>query len=229
MTQINGQQGDEPRWTVPLWEQAKEAISAGEAEHAVELIDRAVARWQSLQDYSINWITSLLSFVGRRLGEDGVEEALRVFGDEFVRPRRSAGSRSWDTLPASVRAKAIAEAMVANFGECEVSEEEDKIVLSFRCGSGGRMIDEGRYETEGGPYLVLREVGGRTFGRDRLPVYCAHCSVNNEIQAVEWGSAPTTVEFPSEGPGGRCVHHIYRDPAAIPSDAYSRIGKEKPV
>jgi hypothetical protein len=221
-------QSDVPRWTVPLWEQAKEAVEAGDSEVAVELIDRAVAQWRSLQDYSINWITSLLSFVGQRLGEDGVEDALRVFGEEFVRARRSAGSRSWDSLPASVRAKAIAQAMVANFGQCDVREDEDKIVLSFRCGSGGRMIDEGRYETEGGPYLVLREAAGRTFGRDQLPVYCAHCAVNNEIQAVEWGGAPTTVEFPSEGPGGRCVHHIYKDPAVIPADAYRRIGKSRP-
>src|SRR5438309_11792077 len=110
--------------TTPTWEQAKSAVRAGETERAVELIERAVMQWRSLQDYSINWITSLLSFVGRELGEEAVEEALRATGDEFVRPRREPeGAPPWGELPAAVRAKAIARAMVANFGTCEVDED----------------------------------------------------------------------------------------------------------
>jgi hypothetical protein len=218
---------DREAMTVPLWRQARAAIEAGESEQALVLLDRAVGQWRSLQDYSINWITSLLSFIGRSQGEDAVEEALRATGDEFVRARRDTGI-PWDELPASVRAKLIARAMLANFGECDVEEDDEKITLSFRCGSGGRMIDEGRYDTEGGPYLTLRQAGPRTFGREALPVYCAHCSINNEIQPLEWGATPTSVEFPSEGPGGRCVHHVYRDPTALPPEVYERLGKAGP-
>jgi hypothetical protein len=213
--------------TVPTWEQARVAMAEGDVARAAELLDRSVAQWRSLQDYSINWITSLLSFIGRELGEEAVEAALRASGDEFVRPRRSAGT-NWDDLPASVRAKAIARAMLANFGACDVSEDEEKITLSFVCGSGGRMIDEGRYDTAGGPYLTLTEAGPRTFQQPALPVYCAHCSVNNEIQSVEWGGGPTSIEYPSPGPGGRCVHHVYRDPFAAPAEVYVRIGKAPP-
>jgi hypothetical protein len=64
--------------------------------------------------------------------------------------------------------------------------------------------------------------------RDELPVYCAHCSVNNEMQPVEWGAAPTTVEHPPEHAGEPCVHHIYKEVDGIPGEAYLRIGKEKP-
>ena len=213
--------------TVPAWRQARAAIEAGDTARALALLDQTVQQWRSLQDYSINWITSLLSFIGRSQGEDAVESALRATGDEFVRARRDSGT-PWDELPASVRAKLIARAMLANFGECDVEEDDEKITLSFKCGSGGRMIDEGRYDSEGGPYLTLREGGPRTFGRDHLPVYCAHCSVNNEIQPVEWGATPTSVEFPSEGPGSRCVHHIYRDPAALPPEVYERLGQPGP-
>ncbi|MEY2567488.1 MAG: hypothetical protein QOE35_2017 [Actinomycetota bacterium] len=210
---------------MPAWEQAKAALAAGDAERAAALIDVGVRRWRSLQDYSINWITSLLSFIGRELGEDAVEAALRTFGEAFVRPRRGEG---WDDLPAEARAKAVARAMVANFGTCEVDEDDEKIVLSFRCGTGGRLIDEGRYDGDDG-FLVLREPGGRTFMRDELPVYCAHCSVNNEMQAVEWGGAPVTVEHPPERAGEPCVHHVYKDPAAMPDDVYLRIGKRPPA
>jgi hypothetical protein len=212
------------RMTTPLWEQAKAALRRDDPAAAEDLIDRAVGQTRSLQDYSINWIASLLSFIGTELGEEAVERALRRTGEEFVRPRRDTGV-PWESLPASARAKVIARSMVANGGTVEVDEDEEKIALSFRCGSGGRLIDDGRYDVDGGSYLTLTEPAGRTFMRDSLPVYCAHCSVNNEMQPIEWGGVPTSVEHPQSEPGGRCVHHIYKDARAIPRDALERIGK----
>jgi len=215
------------RIRTPLWEQARTAFLAGDTEAGSALLDRAVDQWRGLKDYSINWITSLLTFVGEELGEEAVERALRKTGDEFVRPRRDTGVE-WSDLPAATRAKVIARAMLGNMGEVKVEEDDEKIVLSFRCGSGGSLIDGGAYEGEHA-YLTLREQAGRTFMRDELPVYCAHCSVNNEIQPVEWGAQPTSIEYPPERPGEPCVHHLYKDVAAIPADAYRRIGKEPPA
>ena len=77
----------------PLWEQAKAAIDAGDTE-AAQGADRPRGRrsGRGLKDYSINWITSLLTFVADELGEEAVERALRKTGDEFVRPRRDTGT-----------------------------------------------------------------------------------------------------------------------------------------
>lgn len=211
------------RMRTPRWEQARAAYHDGRLEEGDRLLDDAVDQWGSLKDYSINWITSLLTFVGDELGEEAVERALRRFGDDYVRPRRGDGAQ-WASLPAAARAKVIARAMIANLGAVEVTEDDEKVVLSFECGTGGKLIDEGRYEGEGA-YLTLRERGPRTFTRDELPVYCAHCSVNNEIQPVEWTGAPTTVEHPPQRPGDPCVHHVYKDVAAIPREVYERIGK----
>jgi hypothetical protein len=215
------------RMRTPLWEQAKDKVRRGEVDDALALIDRAVEQWAGLKDYSINWITSLLTFIGDELGEEAVERALRKTGDEFVKPRRDTGT-PWASLPAEARAKVIARAMLGNMGEVDVSEDDEKITLSFRCGSGGKLIDDGRYEGEHA-YLRLRERGGRTFMRDELWVYCAHCSVNNEIQPVEWGETPTSVEYPPEHPGERCVHHLYKDTSQMPADVYVRIGKPPPT
>jgi hypothetical protein len=214
------------RMSTPLWERAKAAIDAGDPDRAKAEIDRAVEAWMSLRDYSINWIASLLSFIGTELGEEAVEAALRRTGEEFVRPRRTGGM-PWEELPAAVRAKVIARAMLANGGTVEVTEDDEKITLSFRCGSGGRLVDEGRYDDGG--YLVLRERAGRTFMRDELWVYCAHCSVNNEIQPLEWGGVPTSVEHPPHRPGEPCVHHVYKDARALPPEAYRRLGLEPPA
>src|SRR6476646_10179437 len=214
------------RMQTPLWEQATAAIDAGDTEGAKALLDRAVTQWAGLKDYSINWITSLLTFIADEMGEEAVERALRKTGDEFVRPRRATG-RDWGDLPAAQRAKVIARSMLGNMGEGEVDEDDEKITRSFRCGSGGKLIDDGRYEGEHA-YHVLREPAARTFSRDELWVYCAHCSVNNEIQPVEWGEAPTSIEYPPMRAGEPCVHHVYKDVTAIPADAYERIGKQAP-
>ena len=218
---------DIDRMQTPLWEQAKTALADGRADDAVALIDRAVEQWSGLKDYSINWITSLLTFIGEEMGEEAVDRAIRKTGDEFVRPRRDTGT-PWDSLPASARAKVIARAMLGNMGQVDVEEDDEKIVLSFKCGSGGMLIDNGKYEGEHA-YMKLRERSGRTFSRDELWVYCAHCSINNEIQPVEWGATPTSIEYPPERPGERCVHHLYKDVADVPAEAFERIGKRPPT
>jgi hypothetical protein len=207
--------------TVSAWERAKGAVAAGDQESAIALIDEAARRTRDLQIYSIEWITSLLSFVSRELGEPAVERALRATSDDFIHARRQG---KWSDLPATARAKVIARSMLANGGACEVDEDDEKVILSFHCGSGGRLIDEGRYDKDGGPYVTLRERSARTFSRDELPVYCAHCSVHNEMQAIEWGDTPTSIEFPPTKPGEPCVHHVYKDVDAIPDEAYERIG-----
>lgn len=201
----------------------EEAIDAGDGATAKRLLASMVGDWQRNKDYSINWITSLLSFIGRRLGEDAVEVALRDFGDRYLRERR-AGYAAVDPRK---RMEGLVRAMKANGAEVELTEDDDKYVASFRCGSGGKLIDEGAY---GAPrdYLTLHGPTPVTFGRETLPVYCAHCSVNNEIEPIEESGVPVTVEFPPDGPGESCVHHVYKDPAAIPAGIYARIGRAKP-
>lgn len=201
----------------------EEAIDAGDAAAAKAALQNMVQSWERNKEYSINWITSLLSFIGRRLGEPAVEEALRDFGERYLRERRALMSQM---EPRQIM-ESVVRGMKANFGEVILDEDDEKWILSFRCGSGGKLIDDGAYEAPR-DYLTLREKGPQTFGRESLPVYCAHCSVNNEIQPIEWHGVPGTVEFPPEKPGERCVHHIYKDPARVPEEIYRRVGKRKP-
>jgi hypothetical protein len=207
----------------PTADLIEEAIDMGDPDRAKALLRSMVGDWERNKDYSINWITSLLSFIGRRLGEPAVEEALRVFGDRYLRERREGLGE----LPKRKVMEGLVRAMKANGADVELTEREDQWEVSFRCGSGGKLIDEGAY----GPprdYLTLRQTGAVTFGRDELPVYCAHCSVNNEIQAIEWSGAPLTVQEPPTQPGERCIHHVYKDGVATPGEWYRRVGKEPP-
>ena len=221
-------EADLARMSTPPDEAVHAALASGDIEAAQAAFDRFAGSVRSLQHYSVEWITSLLSFVARELGEDGVERALRATGNELVVPRRAAGATPWEDLPAAARAKVITRAMLANGGTVAVTEDDDAIRLSFRCGSGGRLVDEARYDTEGGPYYTLRERAARTFMRDSLPVYCAHCSIHNELMPLERGGVPTSIEEPTNGPGGRCVHVVPKDARDLPADAYTRLGLTPP-
>jgi hypothetical protein len=213
--------------TRPPGQRLREALASGDA----ALVEAELARWEasvrSLQVYSVEWITSLLSFVGRELGDDGVERSLRAFGDDFVLPRRGQPGE-WEALPAAVRASVIARAMLANGGSVDVTEDEDGLTLSFRCGSGGRLIDEGRYDSDGGPYLTLTGPSPLTAGLVGLPVYCSHCPVHNELLELERGGVPMSVEEPSPGPGGLCVHRVPHDARAMDPAVWTRVGLEPP-
>ena len=213
---------DEREIETPTPDLIAEAIDAGDAARAKKLLHLMVSDWERNKNYSINWIAQLLSFIGRRLGEPAVEEALRDLGDRFVRPRRSASAPP----DARKRMEGIARGMKANGADVALSEDDEKFELSFRCGSGGMLIDSGAY-SEPKNYLTLRERGPVTFDRDELPVYCAHCSVNNEIQPIEWEGAPQTVQHPPTQPGERCVHHVYKDAASIPDEVFARVGKTR--
>ena len=197
------------------------AMERGDIADAKRLLHLMVGDWQRNKDYSINWIAQLLSFIGRRLGEPAVEEALRDFGERYLRPRRAAD------VGARKRMEGIVRGMKANGATVAFEEDDEKYVVRFRCGSGGMLIDERAYAPPK-DYLTLREPGPVTFGRESLPVYCAHCSVNNEIQPIEWDGAPATVQFPPPGPGEECVHHVYKDARAVPEEIYARVRKEKP-
>lgn len=212
--------------TTPLWDRARAEIDAGRVDDGVALYDEAVSRARELQYFFVNRITSLLSFIAEELGEEAVERALRATGERFIRSRRNTGV-DWGELPASARAKVVARAMLGNFGEVDVSEDDEKVVLSIRCGTGGRLVEEGRYEGDDA-YVTLRERAPRTFMLDALPVYCAHCSINNEIQPIEWGGVPISIEHPVVEPATRCVHHLYKDVHAVPAEDYERIGKSPP-
>jgi hypothetical protein len=206
--------------------QARRALAAGDLDTAANQIDRAERQARQLKQYSIRWIAELLSWIGETEGEAAVEAALRRFGERNLADRAEPDN-DWWSVPAEVRAKVVARAMLANGAEVELSEDDEKIVMSFRCGSGGWLIDSGAYEGDDA-LMTLTNPGPRTFGRDSMWVYCAHCSVNNEMQSVENTGRLTSVEFPPDQPGEPCVHHVYRNPKDIPDEMYVRIGARKP-
>lgn len=209
---------DDRTLTTPTRTLVEEAIDRGDAPEAKRLVHLMERDWLANKDYSINWIASLLSFIGERYGEATVEEALRDFGDRFLKARRVASA---NTTPRKV-AEAVARAMKANGGVVtRFTEDDEKLTLEFDCGSGGMLVGSGAY-TDERAYLTLREPSAMLGDREEMPVYCAHCPIHNEVQPIEWIGAPSTVQFPGTIPGERCVHHVYKDASAIPDEVFAR-------
>ena len=81
---------------------------------------------------------------------------------------------------------------------------------------------------EGRELASAREAHDWTWGKKGVCLYCAHCSLVNEILPIEhYGKPGRVTEYP-ENPGDPCVWYIYKNPDDIPEEFYTRIGKTKP-
>jgi hypothetical protein len=103
------------------------------------------------------------------------------------------------------------------------------------CGTGGRMRrgDPARGQTpRTDPPHSFGVVEGSydwTWNKPGVCTYCAHCAVVNEILPIELHGTPMRVTDYPENPGDPCRWTVYKDPAFVPLEAFSRVGKTPPA
>ncbi len=151
------------------------AIDEGDAATAKRLARRMYAEFSSMHDLYRNWITGLASFIARKDGDDVAAEALREtvqrFTDEVGPVYDGANDRE--------RISFLAAGIRGHLQEIEVREEADYYeIVSSVCGSGGRQIIDGAYEGDNA-FHSIKGPSPITFGRDEIPIYCAHCYFQN--------------------------------------------------
>ncbi|MBI4418403.1 MAG: hypothetical protein HY563_06470, partial [Ignavibacteriales bacterium] len=117
-------------------------------------------------------------------------------------------------------------------GEIEVTEEADRYVLKLDpCGSGGvarQRVESGK-EPRPDLFGFSKKAGPLTWGKAKVCYYCAHCSMVNEILAIEnYGHPMRITEYPEKAEDA-CVWYIYKDPKKIPAEYYERVGKKAPT
>lgn len=204
-----------------------EAIEAGDRENAKKLARRMYNEFLSMHDLYRDWTVATLSFVGQRFGDQALEEAME------------AGVKAWwlpnlDKLPADAaalraRVKMFVAGLRAHLQPLSIVEDDEKIVIQMHpCGSGGRLVLEGKYE---GPDAMLTLKGKQflTYGRDSFPVYCAHEPVM-ERQDIAAHGAPFVVVEPAHELGKEhCNFIIYKDRSKVPAKYYERVGLKKPA
>jgi hypothetical protein len=191
-----------------------------------------------LHDAQADWCWGLLTVFRDTLGEERMDEALRVTQAPWLTERYA---RIGEMTPKESLELTI-EGMRGHFtgpgrsGTIDVREDDDRWVLSFdACGSGGRMRRgdpaRGQLPRTEAPYGfgVTHEAHDWSWGQKGVCLYCAHCAVVNEILPIEANGTPMrVVDYPSD-PAEPCRWTIYKSPELVPDEAYLRVGKTRPA
>ena len=185
-----------------------EAIDAGDLDRAKYLAKRMHQECLAMHDALIDWITGILTFVGRRLGYETLHDA------------HQEGCRAWiEPLTeifrgADVRRRAVVLTKILRGHMMPLSVEEDDEKFTFvldPCGSGGRQIQAGKYEPPR-DFLKIKTAQALSLGRENLPVYCSH-HLFEQLIPEEILGYPLFIVKPAEKLGeGPCRFYLYKDP-----------------
>lgn len=205
----------------------KEAIDAGDKEKAKQLADRMYGEFQGMHDLYRDGSTGLLSWIGRKYGDEALEEGMTA----WVKCWWLAALERYPKGPDKLRhrVKMFAAGLRGHLQRMHIQEDDEKVVIQMEpCGSGGRLVLEGKYE---GPnaFLTIEKPQRLTYNRPNFPVYCAH-EPPMEIVDIEKNGAPFVVVEPAQEIGkGLCSFIIYKDPAKVPDRYYERLGMKRPT
>jgi len=198
------------------------AIDAGDKEKAKELAQRIYREFNHVHDGYFTWVTGLQTYIYEKLGVDAVEEAERLAHTieskiAFI-PSGETGIRE--------RVLGLVSGLRGHLQPITVREDDEKITVTMEpCGSGERLIQMGGYEVGLGK---VKEAHRITWGLKDFPLYCVHCPVMEALD-VEANGDFNFCHFFSDPIGKEhCQFVFYKDPADIPEECYTRIGKSKP-
>jgi hypothetical protein len=217
--------------------EAYDAIDRGDAEGARALLESFRYEQQILQDIYVDWIWAMLTWVRDQVDEDAVERIMR----DTLGSWASARYAGYLDLDFDQRLALTVEGMRGHLsgpgrqGNVELTDEGDRVVVAFDpCGSGGRARrgDPARGippASERPEFGDSQEAHDWTWGERGVCLYCAHCSLVNEILPIERLGFPMRVTEYPRNPADRCRWILYRDPHDVPEWAYTRVGKTKPT
>lgn len=207
--------------TVDLLQQA---IDNGETEKAKKLSRRMHREFFSQHEGFRDTVTSLLTFIGRRYGDevlyDALHEAFQPFAELAKLYRDQDIRRQVEMLAMGLR---------GHLNPLIIEEDDEKITVMMNpCGSGGRAVLNGSYEPKG-KFLKVKKHPLMTLNKNDFPVYCCHCPLQDLIPMEDSGF-PIWITEPSDDIGKEpCKFLLYKDQKLIPEKYYQRLGKKKPV
>jgi len=203
------------------------AIEAGEIDEAKKLANRMYNEFLSMHDLYRNWITATLSEIGRRYGDGALEEIMVEGTGAWWKPIVKNLPKEKSALRQKI--KMFAAGLRGHLQPLSITEDDEKVEIKMcPCGSGGRLVNEGKYEGENA-FLKIKKEQPLTYGRKDFPVYCAHEYAMEKVDIEENGS-PFVVVEPAEKLGKEfCRMIVYKDPKNIPAKYYERLGLKKPA
>ena len=182
------------------------SIEAGDGETATKLAQRMYNEFLGMHDLYRDWVTHLLSFIGKRFGDEVLAEAL----EETVHGYTSRLADRYAGKPTRRRVEMLFAGLRGHLQPFDIEEDDEKFIITPRpCGSGQRQIESGTYDPPSN-FLKIRRAQPMTFGQADFPAYCAHCFFQNQT-LTEPGGKPLFVTEPSDEPGKKpCKIYVYK-------------------
>ncbi|MBX6382574.1 MAG: hypothetical protein IRZ07_06305 [Microbispora sp.] len=192
------------------------AVDAADADAARRLLDEHRALHRRFHNMYVDWVAELLSEIHEAYGTDRFYELMRETGAEF----REDFRRWAEYSPEQLLDSSVFMQLTHPDGSLEVEEDEEKYTIRQHCGTGGRLMAEGRFDGEGA-LARIPVANPASLGEAGLPTYCAHCTVWNTVLTTEQEGHPLwVIEHPHHT---SCAIHIYKDPSRIPEEYLARI------
>lgn len=244
------QSADQPR--AQVWESILQQVSQASTPHLeprerLEALEMAVSIWRDLHDCEVDQLSGLFHLVISQHGEPALREMYEgwVIGDWFAKryQRFDVSKIDWETaswllIYLGFEGHHGHLSGAERDGTIEVSEDEEKVTISFApCGSGGRAIigdpRKGLPAHSEPPinWPELSDAHDFTWNETGICSYCAHCCILHENLPIAAFGYPVRVTDPPKAPlsgESRCSWTVYKDLRAIPEWAYQRVGAVKP-
>ena len=182
------------------------AIESGDLDMAGRLAFRMYAEFSAMHDLYRDWLTDVLSLIGRRFGDRALSEIL----EDSVRNFTNRFNDRYEGKSLRRRIQILMAGLRGHLQPMKIEEDDEKFVITpTPCGSGGRQVQDGLYEGPEG-FLKVKGPHAWTFDRPDFPVYCAHCYFQNQFPLVP-GEDVSGELVPSEDLGQEpCKSFIYK-------------------
>lgn len=209
------------------------AMDRGDLADAKRIAEYARLEWQVVHDMYVNWSWSFFTYIADTYGEAELEKAMRSVLASYYKARYDKVMASDVKTQLQLTVEGLRGHLMGpgRQGDIAITEEEDRYVLKLNpCGSGGvarQRVESGNEPT---PQLFgfSKKAHPWTWGKEHVCYYCAHCTMVNEIMAIEnYGHPMRVTEYP-ETAEDACIWYIYKDSKNIPAEYYERVGKPAP-
>jgi len=203
---------------VSTFQKLREAIEKGEKEEAITRLAELREGDTKLRNALVDWIDTLLLFISQKLGEESVNEALRMVFNKDLKPFLGAELGEPDAEK-RMRRRAYIWTGIHNV-DINIEEDEEKFTISWRCDTGGRIVTKKGFGKTSRAYPWANSQPG-------IAYYCAHCTIAYEIMFMEKFGFPNFIIIPPLKSGDICSQYIYKDPGNIPKSYMEMFSKHK--
>lgn len=212
-----------------LYDRFCKAVSSGNWPAARTAVECYYHAMRVVHDLCGEYVCSFASVMDPRIGQDKAANAMQegLAGCDML---KGYWKKIFLKLDQEGLAAAMAEHLRGHFsgpgraGSVEIVEDDEKIQLVIDpCGTGGALRRRGAKSMS-----VYAKATPDTWGRaNEVPAYCAHCAKNEQMLISILGYPALITRFDPD-PDKPCGWTFYKNPADIPEQYYTRVGRLKP-